>query len=73
MEERRGVFQFQELSLGLFQDLLVKLNGTKPNWLPLHLLENNLLLKDLICHTTINDIIKLEIIENNNKSIKKRF
>merc|ERR1712142_907587 len=35
MEGRKEVFQFQELSLGLFQDLLVKLNGTKHNWLPL--------------------------------------
>merc|ERR1712058_133320 len=33
--ERREVFQFQEPSLVLFQVLLLRPNGTKPNWLPL--------------------------------------
>merc|ERR1712198_271242 len=35
MEERREVFQFQEPSLVLFQVLLLRPNGTNPNWLPL--------------------------------------
>merc|ERR1712002_513106 len=64
MEERREVFQFLEQSLVLFQDLLVKPNGTRPNWLPLPQLENNLLHKNLNCHTTINN--RKFVIENNN-------
>merc|ERR1712002_989483 len=68
MEERREAFQFQEQSQVLFQDLLVKPNGIKPNWLPLPQLENNLLLKNLNSHTTINNI--KFVTENNNKSIK---